>query len=125
MSLIRSITLFRLAVVVADRARPHQFDDADLRDGKALAAGFDDQRRDDRQGQRDLDGEMVPLPAVLFSSMVPPIFSMLVLTTSMPTPRPDTAVTVCGGGEPGAEDEAPDLAVGHAASSASVARPLR
>ena len=34
-----------------------------------------------------------PLPSWLFSSMVPPIFSMLVRTTSMPTPRPETLVT--------------------------------
>ena len=33
-----------------------------------------------------------PLPGVVFSSTVPPIFSMLVRTTSMPTPRPDTLV---------------------------------
>ena len=37
---------------------------------------------------------VVPWPAVLFRSTVPPIFSMLVFTTSMPTPRPDTAVTL-------------------------------
>jgi hypothetical protein len=35
-----------------------------------------------------------PLPRTLFISTVPPIFSMLVRTTSMPTPRPETLVTV-------------------------------
>ena len=34
-----------------------------------------------------------PCPTVEVSSTVPPIFSMLVRTTSMPTPRPETAVT--------------------------------
>ena len=34
-----------------------------------------------------------PLPTALFSSIVPPIFSILVRTTSMPTPRPETLVT--------------------------------
>ena len=37
--------------------------------------------------------KLVPRPSIDFSSIVPPIFSMLVLTTSMPTPRPDTLVT--------------------------------
>ena len=56
--------------------------------------------------------------------MVPPICSILVFTTSMPTPRPDTAVTVGGGGEAGAEDEALQSAPSvMPASSASVARP--
>ncbi len=36
----------------------------------------------------------VPRPAVLLRSMVPPIRSMLVLTTSMPTPRPEILVTL-------------------------------
>ncbi len=35
-----------------------------------------------------------PLPSWLFNSMVPPIFSILVRTTSMPTPRPETLVTL-------------------------------
>ena len=38
-------------------ARTHQFDHRKLRDGKAVAAGFHDQRRDDRKRQRDLDGD--------------------------------------------------------------------
>ena len=43
--------------VVAAAARAHQFDHRHLRDGEAVAAGLDDQRGDDRQRQRDLDGE--------------------------------------------------------------------
>ncbi len=35
----------------------HQLDHADLRDREALARAFDDQRGDDRQGERDLDDE--------------------------------------------------------------------
>ena len=35
----------------------HQLEHGELRHGEALAAGFDDQRRDDRQRQRDLDRE--------------------------------------------------------------------
>ncbi len=38
--------------------------------------------------------KVVPLPAAERISTVPPIFSMLVLTTSMPTPRPETLVTL-------------------------------
>ena len=35
----------------------HQLDHGKLRDGEAVAAGLDDQRRDDGERQRDLDGE--------------------------------------------------------------------
>ena len=44
---------------------------------------------------------------------MPPIFSMLVFTTSMPTPRPETLVICLGGREAGQEDQADDLAVAH------------
>ena len=37
--------------------------------------------------------KLEPRPSVELTSMVPPIFSTLRRTTSMPTPRPDTAVT--------------------------------
>ena len=37
--------------------------------------------------------KVVPRPAVVAMSIRPPMVSMLVLTTSMPTPRPDTEVT--------------------------------
>jgi len=39
------------------RAGAHQLEHADLRDGETLARGLDDQRRDDGQGERDLDDE--------------------------------------------------------------------
>ena len=39
--------------VIAAGARAHQFDDGQLRNGKALATGFDDQRRDDRQASAE------------------------------------------------------------------------
>ncbi len=35
---------------------------------------------------------VVPTPRWVETSTVPPILSMLVLTTSIPTPRPDTMV---------------------------------
>ena len=41
---------------------PHQLDHGELRNGKALAGTFDDQRRDDRQGKRDLDDELGATP---------------------------------------------------------------
>ena len=40
-------------------------------------------------------------PGWLARSMVPPMRSTLVLTTSIPTPRPDTAVTAAAGEKPG------------------------
>ena len=44
-----------------------------------------------------------PWPSVDFTSIVPPIWSMLVRTTSMPTPRPETLVTVVAVEKPGAK----------------------
>src|SRR6201993_4898518 len=44
-------------VWLAASGTPQQFDHRQLRNGKAVAAGFHDQRRDDRKGQRDLDGD--------------------------------------------------------------------
>ena len=38
--------------------------------------------------------KMVPAGELDLSSTVPPISSILVRTTSMPTPRPDTPLTV-------------------------------
>src|SRR5215212_1702501 len=43
----------------------------------------------------------VPRPASDSTSMVPPMASMLVLTTSMPTPRPETLVTAAAVENPG------------------------
>ncbi len=42
-----------------------------------------------------------PSPGTDLTSIVPPICSMLVCTTSMPTPRPDTLVTVAAVEKPG------------------------
>ena len=44
---------------------------------------------------------VVPCPSLLCTSTVPPIFSTLVFTTSMPTPRPDTLVTFSAVENPG------------------------
>ena len=56
--------------------------------------------------------KVVPTPATDFRSTVPPICSMLARTTSMPTPRPEMLVTLCGGGEAGREDQIADLRLG-------------
>ena len=44
---------------------------------------------------------VVPMPTRLCTSIVPPIFSMFVFTTSMPTPRPETFVTAAAVEKPG------------------------
>src|SRR5207253_8185288 len=41
--------------------RPHQFHHRQLRDGKAVAAGFDDQGGDNGQGERDFDRDRASL----------------------------------------------------------------
>ena len=46
---------------------------------------------------------VVPWPATLCTSTVPPIFSMLVFTTSMPTPRPEMLLTCSAVLKPGAK----------------------
>src|SRR5436309_27575 len=43
--------------VLRVRRRADELDDADLRDGEFLAGAFDDERRNDGQGERDLDDE--------------------------------------------------------------------
>ena len=43
--------------VFAAGAHPHQLDHGNLRDRETVAAGRDDQGRDDRERERDLDGE--------------------------------------------------------------------
>ena len=42
-----------------------------------------------------------PSPGTDLTSIVPPIWSMLVFTTSMPTPRPDTLVICAAVENPG------------------------
>ena len=58
--------------------------------------------------------KVVPWPATLFRSIVPPIFSILVFTTSMPTPRPDTAVTTAAVEKPARKMKRCNLRLGHA-----------
>ncbi len=46
-----------LDAVLAGAAGAHEFEHRELRDGEALARGLDDQRRNDGERQRNLDGE--------------------------------------------------------------------
>ena len=101
-----------LDAVLAAAAGAHQFEHGELRDGEALAAGLDDQRRDDGKRQRDLDGEVVPAPGTDFRSTVPPICSILLRTTSMPTPRPEMLVIWAAVRETRREDVIADLGFG-------------
>ena len=65
-----------------------------------------------------------PSPATDLTSMVPPIWSILVRTTSMPTPRPDTLVTAAAVEKPGAKMNLWICASVIFSSSASLTRPL-
>ena len=68
--------------------------------------------------------KVVPAPGTDFSSTVPPICSILVRTTSMPTPRPEMLVTFAAVEKPGAKMKLQICGLGiFAASSASVAKP--
>ncbi len=53
------------------------------------------------------------LPGDDDSDTEPPMDSMLERTTSMPTPRPETFVTLLRGGEAGREDEVVDFVIAH------------
>ena len=65
-----------------------------------------------------------PSPATDLMSMVPPIWSILVRTTSMPTPRPETEVTAAAVEKPGAKMNLWIWASVIFSSSASVTRPF-
>ena len=65
-----------------------------------------------------------PWPCVLARSMVPPMRSILLRTTSMPTPRPEIAVTASAVEKPARNMKLRTCASVIAASSVSVASPL-
>ena len=55
----------------------------------------------------------MPAPATDYNSMVPPMRSILVRTTSMPTPRPETLVTFSAVEKPGAKMNSQNLRFAH------------
>ena len=65
----------------------------------------------------------VPWPGAVATSIAPRSPSMVCLTTSMPTPRPDSADDRRGGGETRVEDELMDLLVARAPRPGAI-RPL-
>ena len=68
--------------------------------------------------------KVVPRPATDDSSMVPPMRSILVRTTSMPTPRPETLVTFSAVEKPARKMNCRICCSLMLAMAASVARPL-
>ena len=67
---------------------------------------------------------VVPSPSTEAMSMTPPSLVMLVLTTSMPTPRPDRLLTSAAVEKPGANTSRTRLLSGIAAISSSVIMPF-
>jgi hypothetical protein len=104
----------RLDAVLGVPAGAHQLAHAELRDGEALAARPDDHRGDDRQRQRDLDGEGGAAP--LDGDQVH--LAADLLDVGADHVHADTAAgEVCDrlrGGEARCEDEAVNLGVGQA-----------
>ena len=91
----------------------HELDHRKLRDGEALAVRLDDQRRDDRERQRNLDGEAQPL--ALHRMHVDGAADLVdVVADDIDA---DAAAGHAGdglrGGEAGIEDELLDLLLGH------------
>ena len=68
--------------------------------------------------------KLVPAPAADFSSTVPPICSILLRTTSMPTPRPEMLVTCAAVEKPGAKMKLQISPSDLPTRSASLARPV-
>ena len=65
-----------------------------------------------------------PWPRTDWTSMLPPIWSMLLRTTSMPTPRPDTLVILAAVEKPGVKMNLWICCSDILSSSASVASPF-
>jgi hypothetical protein len=82
-------------------SRSDQLDDAELRDGEALAGRFDDQRRHDGEREWDLDDEDRALGRGRFQLHRAADHFELFRTTSMPTPRPETPVMAPAVEKPG------------------------
>ncbi len=80
---------------------PDEFSHRKLGNGKALVADAHDQRRHDRQCQRNANDEARASPFTALTSTAPPMRSMLLRTTSMPTPRPEMLVTCVAVEKPG------------------------
>jgi len=68
--------------------------------------------------------KVVPVPGAEFRSTVPPICSILLRTTSMPTPRPEMLVTCAAVEKPAEKMRLRTSASDLAAISASLANPL-
>ena len=104
------------AVAVWSPSRRTSSSEVDLRDGVAVARRpATIERRDDRQGQRDLDPDRGALAEhAERASTVPPIRSMFVLTTSMPDAAAGDVGDRVGGGEAGRKISSHGLAVAHA-----------
>ena len=67
---------------------------------------------------------VVPVPGTLPISTAPPIASMFVRTTSMPTPRPDTSVTVAAVENPGSKMYWRTRSSGRSAACSALTSPL-
>ena len=114
-----------LDAVLGIGARAHQFDH------RRAAGSQSGRRRLPRSAPRrspSVSGILMvteePSPATDLMSMVPPIWSILVRTTSMPTPRPETEVTAAAVEKPGAKMNLWIWASVIFSSSASVTRPF-
>ncbi len=68
--------------------------------------------------------KVVPWPGLLCTSIAPPMRSIFARTTSMPTPRPETAVTAGAVEKPARKMNICTCRSGIAANSAALARPL-
>ena len=67
---------------------------------------------------------VVPRPITVCTSTVPPIASMLVFTTSMPTPRPEMLLTCSAVENPGWKMTLTMSRSGRVAASSAVIRPF-
>ena len=102
-----------LDAVLGIGLRAHQLDHGELRDREAVAAGLDDQRRDDRERQRDLDGEARALAGHrLHVDGAADLIDVVAHHVHADAAAGD-AGHLGGGREAGREDELVDLRFGH------------
>jgi hypothetical protein len=73
---------------------------------------------------KSLSATLINRPGVLSSSTWPPRLEVLFLTTSMPTPRPETSLTVTAVERPGKKDELQLLLHRHLFDGAGGHQPL-
>src|SRR5262249_3777638 len=104
-------------------ADAHDLSHRELRKCEPFAGHLDNQRGDNRKRQRNFDGKADTAASIRGQITVPPICSILLRTTSIPTPRPEMLVPSSAVENPGVKMMLLISASDFAAMSTSLTRP--